>query len=120
MKIIPKSIKGKLKAMRGPILEQMAIEQNFQANLRTTIVTSKDELEVNNARGLFNESVKHWEVLKHSLEEYDKLAKNNWKVSPDTLLVVAGNLLGIVLILTYEKANIITTKALNFILKGRV
>lgn len=41
-------------------------------------------------------------------------------VSPDTLAIVAGNLLGIVLILGYEKANIITTKALGFILKGRV
>ena len=42
------------------------------------------------------------------------------KVSPDTVAIVAGNLLGIVLILTYEKANIITTKALGFIIKGRV
>jgi len=120
MKIIPKSIKGRLKAMRGPILEQMAIEQSFQANLRTTMVTSKDDTEVAKARELFDESVKHWEVLKCSLEEYENLTKSNWKVSPDTLLVVAGNLLGIVLILTYEKANIVVSKALNFVLKGRV
>ncbi len=42
------------------------------------------------------------------------------KVSPDTILIVVGNLLGIGLILTYEKADVITTKALSFIIKGRV
>jgi hypothetical protein len=42
------------------------------------------------------------------------------RISPDTLAVIAGNLLGIVLILTYEKVNVITTKALGFIIRGRV
>jgi len=42
------------------------------------------------------------------------------RISPDTIAVVAGNLLGIALILGYEKADTITTKALGFILKGRV
>lgn len=42
------------------------------------------------------------------------------QVSMDTLAIIAGNLLGIGLILNYEKANIITTKALGFIIKGRV
>ena len=42
------------------------------------------------------------------------------KISPDTMAVVAGNLLGILLILTYEKANVITSKALGFVLRGRV
>lgn len=120
MKKIPKSIKGKLKLMKGPIVEQMNIEQEFQANLRTTIVTSTDVQEIAKAKEQFEESVERWKVLKTSLEEYEKLSKGDWKVSPDTLLVVAGNLLGIVLILTYEKGNIITTKAINFILKGRV
>jgi hypothetical protein len=120
MKIIPKSIKARLKQMREPILEQMAIEQAFQANLRKTMVTSEDEKEVSKAKLLFDESVKHWEVLKHSLEEYGKLAEKKWKISPDTLLVVGANLLGIVLILKQEKIDIISSKALNFVLKGRV
>lgn len=120
MKIIPKSMKRRLNEMKGPILEQMGIEQAFQANLRTTMVTSTDEQEIAKAKELFDESVKHWGVLATSLQEYDKLNKSEWQVSPDTLLVVAGNLLGILLILTYEKADIITSKALNFILKGRV
>lgn len=41
-------------------------------------------------------------------------------ISPDTIAIIAGNLLGILLILGYEKANIITTKALGFVLRGHV
>lgn len=41
-------------------------------------------------------------------------------VSPDTIAVVAGNLFGLALILGYEKANVITSKALGFVIKGRV
>lgn len=42
------------------------------------------------------------------------------KLSPDTVAIVVGNLLGIILILKYEKLDIITTKALGFVIKGRV
>lgn len=42
------------------------------------------------------------------------------KLSPDTILVVAGNLVGILLLVGYEHAHVITSKALGFILKGRV
>lgn len=120
MKKIPKSIKGKLKSMKGPILDEMKKEHEWQENLRTAMLKCSDEQEKASLRTCLDDSIKHWEVLKCSLEEYEKLSKSDWKVSPDTLLVVAGNLLGIVLILTYEKGNIITTKAINFILKGRV
>jgi hypothetical protein len=41
-------------------------------------------------------------------------------ISPDTIAAIAGNLLGIVLILGYEKANVITSKALGFVIRGRV
>jgi NTP pyrophosphatase (non-canonical NTP hydrolase) len=46
--------------------------------------------------------------------------KEKKAVSPDTMAVVIGNLLGIVMILSYEKANVITSKALGFVLRGRV
>lgn len=46
--------------------------------------------------------------------------KKRFKVSPDTIAVIAGNLLGIGLILSYEKLNVISTKALGFVLRGRV
>ena len=49
-----------------------------------------------------------------------KCIDTNRKVSPDTIAIIVGNLLGIVLILGYEKANIITSKALGFVIRGRV
>ena len=42
------------------------------------------------------------------------------RISPDTMAIIAGNLFGILLIMNYEKAGIITTKAISFVLKGRV
>lgn len=43
-----------------------------------------------------------------------------WRISPDTIAVVAGNLAGILLILNFEKLGNVTSKALGFVLKGRV
>lgn len=56
------------------------------------------------------------EILEKILDENQR----NFKVSSDTILIVAGNLLGILLILKYEQLDIITTKAMSFVLKGRV
>lgn len=53
-------------------------------------------------------------------EKRQKLDSAKWKFSPDTLLVVGGNLLGIGLILSHEKLNVISSKALGFVLRGRV
>ena len=62
-----------------------------------------------------------------ALEQIEKLYKlRNPKpelrkpVSMDTVWVVAGNLLGIGMIIGYEKAHVISSKALGFILKARV
>lgn len=46
--------------------------------------------------------------------------KKRINVSPDALVAVFGNLAGIGLILNFEKLNVITTKALGFVLKSRV
>lgn len=46
--------------------------------------------------------------------------KEKRQVSSDTIAVIAGNLLGIGLIMSYEKLNVITTKALGFVIRGRV
>ena len=42
-----------------------------------------------------------------------------WRPSADTVVTVAGSILGIVAILTFEKANVITSKSLSFVLKPR-
>ncbi len=41
------------------------------------------------------------------------------RVSPDTLVLVGANLLGIVMILSHERLNIITTKATSLVQKLR-
>ena len=45
--------------------------------------------------------------------------RNPKPISNDTLVLVAGNLLGIVLILSYENARVITSRAIGFVLKLR-
>lgn len=62
-------------------------------------------------------------------EEYSKmvdqlsklysLRETPQRVSPDTLAIVLGNLLGIVVIVGHERAHIVTSKAINFLLKLR-
>lgn len=37
------------------------------------------------------------------------------RISPDTMLMVAGNLLGILIIVGYEQKHVVTSKALPFI-----
>lgn len=39
------------------------------------------------------------------------------QIDRNTLILVAGNLAGIVLILAYEKAGVITSRAIGFVLK---
>lgn len=40
------------------------------------------------------------------------------RVSADTLAMVIGNLLGIVLIVGHERANVVTSKALGFVMRA--
>jgi hypothetical protein len=49
----------------------------------------------------------------YSLKETDSKSR----LSPDTLAIVAANLAGIVMIVGFERANILTSKAINFLLK---
>lgn len=58
------------------------------------------------------------------VEQLDKLHKmRTYKREPsvklDTVLAVAGNLAGIVIILGFERAHVITSKALGFVIKSR-
>lgn len=51
----------------------------------------------------------------HKLREQEKPQR----VSPDTLVLAAVNLVGIVLIIRHENINVITSKALSFVQKPR-
>lgn len=48
------------------------------------------------------------------------LDKKFWqRLNPDTLALVAGNLVGIGLVLGYERGHVMVTKAFNYVLKSK-
>ena len=67
----------------------------------------------------YDDIVSKIERLTSIKEKLEKAKVCESKVSKDTLAVVIGNLVGIVLILGYERVNIITSKALSFVIRGR-
>ena len=94
MKInLPKSAKSKIKEERDKVFEQMSKEGIAQAE---------------------------WDALNKKYQAYSEMMKPSWTITPDTLLIAATNLVGIVLILNFEKLDIVRSKAMSFVLKGRV
>lgn len=91
---------------------------------KNTSTTTLDELiDAANTRlfGLEAGTEEYNKVL-IDIERLQKLkSKNpdNSRVSPDTLVLVLGNLAGILLILNYERIGIVTSKAMSFVLKAR-
>ena len=56
------------------------------------------------------------------IEEIEMKAKADWRLKPpstDTMLVIAANIFGLLLITNYERENVITSKAFGNILKPR-
>lgn len=72
--------------------------------------------------GMLDASSKRYSDMAKNLETlYKAQGYDNKRVmSADTKALIATNLGGILLILTFEKTNVIATKALGFIIKGRV
>lgn len=54
------------------------------------------------------------------MERYEEIRKKKPHIDPNTLLVVAGNLVGIIMVLNFEKLGVISGKAFGMILRGRV
>lgn len=52
----------------------------------------------------------------HRMKEYESA---RFRVTPDTMAIVAGNLLGILIIVAYEQKHVVVSKGLGFILKTR-
>jgi hypothetical protein len=93
-------------------------------NLRITTKPNNLEMVINDALSSFGEVTIGTPEYTKKVDELTKLYKlkemnSHGKVSADTLAIVAGNLLGIVMILSYERAHVITTKALGFVMKSR-
>ena len=64
----------------------------------------------------------YWAIY-NRLEALIKLrgtAGPKFKVNPDVLLTVGGNLLGILLVLNYEKIGYISSKAFSMIVKPKI
>jgi len=94
MKInLPKSAKAKIKAERAKVFKEMSMEGIPQ---------------------------KEWDELNRKYQAYTEMMVSSWKLTPDTVLISATNLLGIILVLNFEKIDIVRSKAINFVLKGRV
>lgn len=71
-------------------------------------------------KNMYVDSDEYEVALNHLSTLYEiKSKEKKWNVSPDTMAIVAGNLLGIILILKHEELNVITSKAMNFVIKGR-
>lgn len=64
------------------------------------------------------DSKEYTATLQH-LERLYALKGNRQRVSPDTVLLVAGNLLGILVIVSYEHGHVIASKGFNLLLKTR-
>jgi len=83
----------------------------------------KDQIKMEKERLLMEMSAESdqdkWDDLNEKYKAYDEMLKPSWKISPDTILVVAGGLLQVLLILNFEKLDVITSKAINFVIKGR-
>lgn len=49
-----------------------------------------------------------------------KSTKRSGRVSNDTIAIITANLVGIVLILNYEKLDVVSSKAMSLVMKSRV
>lgn len=84
-------------------------------------VTPLDELiaSCENQLSMVPEESDEYSRLMTSLERLYKLKAQErpQRVSRDTLTVVAGNLIGILVIIAYEQKHVLSTRGLNFLIK---
>lgn len=115
-----RGMKKKLKALQEMALEQLELEQKKQLELQKQLSETDNFLEQDGLRKSIEESTKHITMLRASLDDYNKLMEVKWKVTPDTVVMVIANLFGILLVLNFEKFDIVRTKAFGMIprLKG--
>jgi len=91
---LPKSFKSKVKAAQMKEFEEMSKE------------------------GITQEQ---WNMHTEKYKMYDSmLTKTTAKITPDTVVVAVTNILGILLVLNFEKLDIVRSKAFGLLLKGRV
>jgi hypothetical protein len=62
-----------------------------------------------------------WTTLVEHLDKLTRMKSDyrNRRFSPDTMLIVAGNLLGILIIVAYEQKHVMVSRGLGFVIKAR-
>lgn len=83
----------------------------LEAEIRSLFIEMTD---VDKGSEEYSKMIAHLSTL-YALKE----TNSRKRVSPDTIAIVAGNLAGILLIVGHEKAHVVTSKALSFVLKAR-
>lgn len=84
-------------------------ESMFDAEIQATLVKMKD---------LEKTDEKYAKLLDHVTKLHKLKAEEKPKqVNPDTMVIVAANVVGILMILNHERLHPITSKALNFVAK---
>jgi len=115
--------RGKLELAIDRLLDEMSSvdcsskEFDVMANQLTKLYKMRDIEENLRLKALDTNANNDLRVVETALKQRDLLRPK--RVSPDTLILVAGNLLGIVIILGYERANVITSRAMNLVMKLR-
>ena len=61
-----------------------------------------------------------WDTLNKQYQTYNEMLKPTWRISPDAIFNGLISIGGMLLILNYEKVDIIRSKAFGLIPKGRV
>lgn len=71
-------------------------------------------------KGFTGDDEEYAKMIRH-LETLSKIKAQNApdRVSADVLATIGGNLAGILLILHFEKINVVTSKAMSFVMKAR-
>lgn len=75
---------------------------------------------LNYMQGLKIDSEEYRKTMRMLLDMYKAKEFEPKRVSPDALVGVGGSLAGILMIIAYEPTHILASKALMFVLKGRV
>lgn len=102
----------------------MADEYSKMADQLTKLVKAKEilgslKLKEFDTHTKLEESQDAFALKKREIDLKEKEAGKPDRVSKETLAVIGGNLAGILLIISYERMNVIASKALSFVLKSR-
>lgn len=60
-------------------------------------------------------NIEEWRQLKEKYDAYDQMDNPNGHISKDTMLAIGGNLAMLAMVLYFEKFDIITSRAFNWI-----